>query len=68
MQAAEKVVFTDHQFGQALRIDELETFAQTGKPSFKLTSFLKVSGQDPEVPRQFMTKSLNINLRTAEKF
>lgn len=65
--AAEKVVFTYNQFGQSLSIDELETFAETGKASSKLKFFLNVSGQDPEVARQFMTKSLKVNLRTADK-
>lgn len=67
VQAAEKVVFTYNQFGQSLSIDELETFAETGKASSKLKFFLNVSGQEPETARQFMTKSLKVNLRTADK-
>lgn len=66
-QAAEKVVFTYKQFGQSLTIDELETFAQTGKASSKLKFFLNVSGQDRETARQFMTKEVKVNLRTADR-
>ncbi|QUY45466.1 alpha/beta hydrolase [Acaryochloris marina] len=65
--AAEKVVFTYKQFGQSLTIDELETFAQTGKASSKLKFFLNVSGQDPEAARQFMTKEVKVKLQTADR-
>lgn len=66
-QAAEKVVFTYKQFGQSLTIDELETFAETGKASSKLKFFLNVSGQDREAARKFMTKEVKVNLRTADR-
>ncbi|WP_236618953.1 alpha/beta hydrolase [Acaryochloris sp. CCMEE 5410] len=65
--AAEKVVFTFKQFGQSLTVDELETFAQTGKASSKLKFFLNVSGQDPEAARKFMTKEVKVKLRTADR-
>lgn len=65
--AAEKVVFTYKQFGQSLTVDELETFAQTGKASSKLKFFLNVSGQDPESARKFMTKEVKVKLRTADR-
>ncbi|KAI9132264.1 alpha/beta hydrolase [Acaryochloris sp. CCMEE 5410] len=67
VRAAEKVVFTYNQFGQSLTVDELETFAQTGQASSNLKFFLRVSGQDPETARQFMTKDLKVDLRTADK-
>ncbi len=66
-QAAEKVVFTYKQFGQSLTLDELETFAETGKASSKLKFFLNVSGQDRDTARQFMTKDVKVNLRTADR-
>lgn len=65
--AAEKVVFTFKQFGQSLTVDELETFAQTGKASSKLKFFLNVSGQDPAAARKFMTKEVKVKLRTADR-
>lgn len=65
--AAEKVVFTYKQFGQSLTVDELETFAQTGKASSKLKFFLNVSGQDPEAARKFMTKEVKVKLQTADR-
>lgn len=67
VQAAEKVVFTYKQFGQSLTVEELETFAETGKASSKLKFFLNVSGQDRETARQFMTKDVKVNLRTADR-
>ena len=65
--AAEKVVFTYKQFGQSLTVDELETFAETGKASSQLKFFLNVSGQDPEAARKFMTKEVKVKLRTADR-
>lgn len=65
--AAEKVVFTYKQFGQSLTVDELETFAETGKASSKLKFFLNVSGQEPETARKFMTKEVKVKLRTADR-
>ena len=67
VQAAEKVVFTYKQFGQSLTVEELDTFAETGKASSKLKFFLNVSGQDRETARQFMTKDVKVNLRTADR-
>lgn len=65
--AAEKVVFTYKQFGQTLTVDELETFAETGKASSKLKFFLNVSGQDRETAREFMTKEVKVKLQTADR-
>lgn len=65
--AAQKVVFTYRNFGQTLTVDELETFANTGKASSKVKFFLGVSGQDPERARKFMTQEAKISLKLADR-
>lgn len=65
--AAEKVVFTYGGFGQSLTVNELKTFAETGRASSKLRFFLRVSGQDPEQARRFLTQEAKVSLKLADR-
>lgn len=60
-------MFTYRNFGQTLTVDELETFANTGVASPKVKFFLRISGQDPEQARKFMTEEAKISLKLADR-
>lgn len=64
---ATKVKFTYGAFGQSLTVDELKSFAETGRPSSKLKFFLNAADQDPEVVRNVLTKEVKISLKLADR-
>lgn len=64
---ATKIKFTYGPFGQSLTVQELKTFAETGKASSKLNFFMNAADQDPKVVRGFLTQDVKISLRLADR-
>lgn len=64
---ATKIKFTYGPFGQSLTVQELKTFAETGKASSKLKFFMNAADQDPKVVRRFLTQDVKISLRLADR-
>ncbi len=64
---ATKIKFTYGPFGQSLTVQELKTFAETGKASAKLKFFLNAADQDPTVVRRFLAQDVKISLRLADR-
>lgn len=59
--AAQSVVFTYGIFRESVSVDELTTFAQTGKASSSLRSFLDLTRQNPQAVRNSLSRELNLS-------
>jgi hypothetical protein len=59
--AAQTVVLKYRVFRETLSINELSTFAETGKISSGLETNLALAGQDPKALRETLTKPVKVN-------
>ena len=59
--AAESVVLKYRIFRESVSVQELSTFAQTGKLSTSLRVNLALARQNPEAIRQYLTEPVKIN-------
>ncbi len=66
-QAAEKIIFTYGSFSQSLTLDELKTFAETGKASSRLRFFIRAAKQDPRNVQKILTKPLDFKLKALDR-
>lgn len=60
--AADRVVLKYLVIRQSLSVEELSTFAETGKMSRALQVTLKLARQDPETVQRFLTQPVSVNL------
>jgi len=59
--AAERVVLNYGIFRESLSVEELSTFAQTGKLSTSLRVNLALARQNPKAIRQYLTEPVKVN-------
>ncbi len=59
--AAQSVVFTYGILRESVSVDDLTTFAQTGKASSSLSSFLDETRQNPQTVRNTLTREINVS-------
>lgn len=59
--AAQKVVLKYRIFRQSISVEELSTFAETGKLSSSLRVNLALAKQDPQVIRRYLTESATVD-------
>ena len=60
--AAERVVLNYGIFRESLSVEELSTFAETGKLSRSLRVNFALARQDPKAIRQYLTEPVKVNL------
>jgi len=65
--AAQRVVFTYGILRESVSVDELTTFAQTGKASSSLSSFLDETRQNPQTVRNTLTRELKVTPVTLDR-
>ncbi|MFN6571457.1 alpha/beta hydrolase [Dendronalium sp. ChiSLP03b] len=59
--AAERVLLKYSVLREPISVQELSTFAQTGKLSNKLLLIITLAQQDPDIIRQYLTTPVKIN-------
>ena len=59
--AAERVILKYNILRQPIKVEELSTFAQTGKLSTLLQVTILLAGQDPNIIRQYLTTPIKIS-------
>ncbi|MBH8573145.1 alpha/beta hydrolase [Nostocaceae cyanobacterium CENA369] len=65
--AAERVLIKYSVLRESISLQELSTFAQTGKLSNKLLITITLARQDPDIIRQYLTTPVKINPVVLEK-
>lgn len=60
--AADQVVLKYRIFRESISVDELSTFAETGKLSKSLQLNLALARQDPKAIRQYLTQPVKVNV------
>ncbi len=65
--AAQRVVFTYGILRESVSVDDLTTFAQTGKASSSLSSFLDETRQNPETVRNTLTREVKVSPVTLDR-
>ncbi|MBW4517198.1 MAG: alpha/beta hydrolase [Timaviella obliquedivisa GSE-PSE-MK23-08B] len=66
--ASEQVVLKYNVFERSVSVEELTTFAETGKLSRDLKAYLRTSKQDPETIRQTLTDTVEVDVVTLDRF
>lgn len=61
VKAAEQVVLKYRIFRESLSVEELSTFAETGKLSSSLEANLALARQDPKVIRKYLSEPVKVN-------
>jgi len=65
--ASEQVVLKYNIFERSVSVEELTTFAETGKLSRDLKAYMRASKQDPEKIRQTLTDKVEVNVTTLDR-
>lgn len=65
--ASEKVVLKYSIFERSVSVEDLTTFAETGKLSRDLKAYVRRSKQDPEKIRQTLTDKVEVNVTTLDR-
>jgi Alpha/beta hydrolase of unknown function (DUF1400) len=65
--ASEQVVFKYNVFERSIPVEDLTTFAETGKLTRALKAYMRVSKQDPEKVRKTLTDKVNVNVVTLDR-
>lgn len=65
--AAEQVRLNYRTFRQSIAVEELSTFAKTGKLSTSVRSNLASSRQDPKIIRQYLTHAVGVDAAFLDK-
>ncbi|MBW4468132.1 MAG: alpha/beta hydrolase [Pegethrix bostrychoides GSE-TBD4-15B] len=62
-----QLVVTFGPLGRSISIEELAEFAETGEPSRRLSSFLKLTNVEPAEFQAALNKPVKVNFRTVER-
>jgi len=65
--ASEQVILKYNIFERSVSVEELTTFAETGKRSRDLKAYIRASKQDPEKLRQTLTDKVEVNVVTLDR-
>ncbi len=65
--AAETLVFKYKGFRESISVNELTTFAETGKASSALRSYFKAGRQNPNEVRRDLNQPLSVNIVTVDR-
>ncbi len=65
--AAEQVVFKYNVFERSIPVEDLTTFAETGKLTRDLKAYMRMSKQDPEKVRKTLTDKVDVNVVTLDR-
>lgn len=65
--AADQVVLKYNIFERSVSVEDLTTFAETGKLSRDLKAYMRASKQDPEKIRQTLTDKVDVNMTTLDR-
>ena len=65
--AAEQVVLKYNIFERSIPVEDLTTFAETGKLSRDLKAYMRMSKQDPEKVRKTLTDKVDVNVVTLDR-
>jgi Alpha/beta hydrolase of unknown function (DUF1400) len=65
--ASEQVVFKYSVFERSIPVEDLTTFAETGKLSRDLKAYMRMSKQDPEKVRKTLTDKVDVNVVTLDR-
>lgn len=65
--AAEQVVLKYNIFERSVSVEDLTTFAETGKLSRDLKAYVRASKEDPEKIRKTLTDKVEVNVTTLDR-
>lgn len=65
--AAEQVILKYNVFERSIPVEDLTTFAETGKLSRDLKAYMRASKQDPEEVRKTLTDKVDVNVVTLDR-
>lgn len=65
--AAERVVFTYGPLGRSIPVADLQTLAETGKPTRQIRWYLNIADIEAETLQQILTKEIGANLRLVDR-
>jgi hypothetical protein len=65
--AAEQVILKYNIFERSVSVEELTTFAETGKLSRDLKTYMRTSKQDPKKIRETLTDKVEVNVTTLDR-